>query len=234
MAISKIDGFYQNPESPSGTSVGIESSRLKECISFIKRNNIKAIFGSPTFGFNETNLDFLFELPNVESVWFWDVNLKNIDALYSLEELKHFGVSPKRPPIDFSRLKKLKTAVVEPKEKDSGLNCLAELELLHVWHFKPKDNSFSSLGIPTCINELQINWASPDSLLSLPAIENLQRLEVHRCKNLKILGDLKTKYPNLAHLVITTCGKVVRSEAEQAIKGLHKLKHAYIQNAKLV
>lgn len=105
---------------------------------------------------------------------------------------------------------------------------------MHIWHFRPKDNSFSSLDLPNSITELQVNWANPDSLETLPDLPQLKRLEVHRCRNLNCLGNLGEKYPNLEYLVIDACGRVTRSEGERVVKNLSKLVHAYVQHEKLV
>jgi hypothetical protein len=234
MPIAREDGFLQTHDLAHVSSIGIESRRLNECIARIKAQRIKGVFGSPSFGFDGSDLDFLREMPWVESVWFFGVNLKNIDGLYVLQDLKHFGVHPKRPPIDFSRLKRLREVVVNLKAKDCGLENLEELELLHIWHFRPKDRNFSSVMLPKSLKELQINWANPESLESLPPHSNLQRLEIHRCRNLKRLGDLGEKYPNLEHLVITACGRVHSSEGERAIQNLTRLIHAYVSDTKLV
>ena len=72
------------------------------------------------------------ELPWIEAVWFFDINMKNIEGLYSLRRLQHFGVHPKRPPIDFARFPELRKAIVEPKPRDSGLGSLMQLQSLHV------------------------------------------------------------------------------------------------------
>lgn len=233
MPIAREDGFFRTNDLTHSSSLGIESSRLSECVTEVKRSHIRGVFGSPCFGFTGQNLDFLPEVEWVESVWFWDVNLKDIDGLYSLENLRHFGVHPKRPAIDFSRFKKLQKVIIEPRSKDRGLDELKELELLHVWHFKPKDGTFSELAIPSSLIELQINWANPESLETLPALPNLRSLEIHRCRNLERLDALAEKYPNLETLIVTTSGRVTVEEGTRAVRGLNKLVHAHVAGKKV-
>ena len=234
MPIGREDGFFQSHDSGLGSRLGIESSRLIECVAQIGQNRIKGVFGAPSFGFNGVDLDFLTDVPWVEDLWFWDINLKNIDGLYALRDLRYFGVHPKRPPIDFSCFPRLWSAVVEPRTYDRGIGELNELERLHLWHFRPRDGSYSSFDFPGSLKELHINWASPASLESLPALPQLRRLEVHRCRNLRFLGDLGAKFPNLTHLVITACGEVANGEGERVVRELPRLAHAYVQNTKLV
>lgn len=234
MSIVFKDGYFQKRDLVHVTALGIQTHRLEACIDRIKTNRIKGVFGCPYYDFEGTDLDFLTELPWVEDVWFWDINLTNIDGLYALPNLKHFGVHPKRPPIDFSRFPRLRTAVIEPKARDCGIETLEELESLHVWHYRQKDKTFSALALPKSLTELQINWANSTSLESLPALAELRRLEIHQCRNLVNLGNLGEKYPNLEYLVVSACGHVPRSEGERVVQNLHKLSHAYVQSAKLV
>lgn len=233
MPIVRESGFLQSHDSGLGTRLGIESSKLRDCIEYAKSMDIRGVFGAPCFGFHESNLDFLAEMPWVEDVWFWDINLKDIGGLYQLKGLRYLGVESKRPPIDFSRLKRLQAVVVTPQNKDHGLERLAGLETLHVWHFRPKEKTFSTLQLPSSLKELQINWASPESLEELQALEHLKTLELHRCRNLKTIGSLARKYPLLERLIIDSCGKVEVGEVAEAIKPLANLAHAYVQRTKL-
>lgn len=233
MPIAREDEFWVTHDPPHDPGIGVESDRLRECIDRIERDRAKAVFGHEEYGFSGSNLDFLTAVPWVEAVWFWDVALDCVDGLYALEGLEHFGVQPRRPPIDFSRFPRLQHVNLHPRARDSGLERLDSLESLHVWHYRPRDRSFSSLRFPISLRELEINWANTTSLVSLPSLPNLRRLEVHRCRNLVELGDLRQKFPRLEHLVVTTCGKVQRGEAERALADLSDLHHAYVQGVVL-
>jgi hypothetical protein len=234
MPIALENGFYQSHDLGRGTRVGIETVRLNACLDFIKTHGVSGLFGAPSFGFQGADLDFLTEISWIEDVWFWDINLKRIDGLYALENLKCFGVHPKRPAIDFSCFEKLQSMVIELRPKDCGIGALKELQVLHLWHFRPEDRSFSSLGLSESITELQINWANPDSLETLPDLPQLKRLEVHRCRNLRSLGNLGQKFPNLEYLIVEGCGQVACSDGEGLVRNLPKLVHANVQNTKLV
>lgn len=229
MPIAREGGFLRWADAPHLPGLGIESVNRAECIAQIKALGLKGVFGSPGFGFEEENLDFLNEIPFIESVWFWDVALKNIDGLYALENLRHFSAHPKRPPIQFDRFPHLETAVVTPRPKDSGLERLGELHTLHLWHFKEKD--YATLALPNSLVELKLFWASPSSLEQLQALPNLRRLHIEHCRNLESLGDLGEKFPNLDDLLISTCGRVTPDEGARATQGLTKLKKAIVQSS---
>jgi hypothetical protein len=230
MPIAREGGFHVTHDLAHVTCVGIESSRLEACLARVKRDRTKGVFGHPRFGFTGQDLDFLADMPWIEVVWFWDIDLQSIDGLYALGDLQHFGVHPRRPPLDFSRFPRLRRVTIEPRARDRGLGALPALEVLHVWHFRPRDRTFSALEFPSSLVELEINWANAASLDSLPALPRLRRLEVHRCRNLESLGDLGRKFPHLEHLVVAACGKVRPAEGERVVRDLPELSHAYVQD----
>ena len=234
MPIAREGQFLVTRDLVHTASLGIESSCLSLCIEEARAHPYKAVFGSRGFGFSEKSLDSLLTLPKLEAVWFWDIALENIDALYQLHELQSFGVHPKRPAIDFSRLPSLKQITWFHKPTDVGLRSLTSLNKLFVWHYLPKSKSFADLLVPDGLNELQINWANPRTLDGLQSVPTLRRLEIHRCRNLESLALLPQLFPNLTYLVVATCGRVDPKEAELATKRLPHLAHASINSKKVV
>lgn len=234
MPIAMEDGFYQNHDQSGYSSLGIETRRLAECVQRIVERRILGVFGSEHFGFAETDVDFLRAMPWVESVWAGGTTFKNIDGLYALENLCDLSVSAKRPALDFSRLPTLRHAVIDYKATDRALETLRELALLHLWRCSPKDATFSTLKLPASLTALHINWSNVASLATLPALPNLRRLEVHRCRNLVDLGMLREKFPLLDYLVVDACGRVTSAEGARAIGGLHQLTRARISKVELV
>jgi hypothetical protein len=210
--------------------LGLESDQLVECVEEARIVPFKGLFGNPAFGFREPTLNVLNALPEVEAVWFWDVELRNVDALYSLRGLSHFGVHPKRPALDFARLQALKQLVWFYKPADTGVQSLLALESLHIWHYREKTKSLSDLALPPNLVELEINWASVETLDGLPTLPRLRRLEVHRCRNLRSLGNIALRFPLLEHLVVAACGKVEDGEGARVARQLPRLKHAYVKD----
>lgn len=234
MPITREEKFLISRDLSHVPSLGIESAMLRECIEEIHTQRFKAVFGSPPFGFKETTLDFLNEMKDLESVWFWDVDLKNIDALYGLSSLTHFGVHDKRPAMDFARLPLLQNMTWIHKEKDEGVSRLKNLKFLHIWHYRPKSKNFADLLLPDELFELQLNWANPATLEGLKPIASLRRLEIHRCRNLNSLARIPQLFPQLEHLVVNACGQISSAESSYMVSQLPGLKHAYVQDRKLV
>ena len=60
-------GFYEWPDY-TPPSLGIESDRLEECLAHCREHSYRGVFGSPPLGFCETDLNFLKQIPAVESL----------------------------------------------------------------------------------------------------------------------------------------------------------------------
>ena len=232
MNIERIGNFYIDTEERERLSIGIETANLDSCIKEAKDKNAIAVFGSPSFGFKQSNIDFLSELPQIESVWFWDVKLDNIDGIYSLKKLKKFGIHPKRPGIDFSNFKDLEKFIWEYNKKDTGISQLKKVKLFHIWHFNPKSKSYDELQVPVHVEELQINWANPESLEGIPTLPKLTCFEIHRCRNLKTIEILPIIAPILNKLVITTSKNV--EDAHDVVKKCPNLRFASVNGTILI
>jgi hypothetical protein len=190
------------------SSIGIEAERLDACVAEAIERDARGVFGHPSFGFTQADVDPLARMPDLVQVWFWDVALRSIDGLYALRGLRHFGVHPKRPPVDFSRFPALESVVWIYEPRDQGLESAPSVRKLDLWQYKPRSKHFAGLALPPNLRELQINWANPDTLAGLPALPELRRLELHRCRKLASLDELPRIAPNLETLVVTTSGRL--------------------------
>ena len=212
------DNFQKVP------AVGVESHRIDECLAHYNHHGFRGLFGTPTFGFNQDNLDFLARATNAKWLWFWDVSLRNVDSVYSLAELEYFGINPKRPGIDFARLPALSTVINHWIKADTGISESTITEY-HLWHYKPTSKSFDGLEIPEGVQRLELYWANPATLAGLPVMKKLKVLQIHRCRNLQDLSDLPRIAPNLRELLATTSSKI---DASAGVLDHPKLKEALI------
>lgn len=207
----KPSGFYEwdaEPRLGRPRAVGIESGRVELCMTRYNETDFSGLFGSPSFGFREENLDFLGLARRKPTwLWFWDVELKNVDSLYGIDELDEFGIHPKRPGIDFSRFRRLGSVVNHWIRQDTGI-AGATIRKYDLWHFKPRSRSFADAEIPLAVERLELYWANPSSLDGLPMLCELTELQIHRCKNLADLSSLPEIAPNLRHLVATTSSRL--------------------------
>ncbi|MCA9267260.1 MAG: hypothetical protein KDA41_02260 [Planctomycetales bacterium] len=211
-------------------AVGVETDRIDDCLAHYRQQGFRGLFGSPSFGFKQDNLDFLAGATNAKWLWFWDVSLRNIDPIYDLTEVEYLGVNPKRPGIDFSRLTTLRTVVNFWVKADTGIAASSITEY-YLWHFKPASKTFAGLEIPSGVEHLELNWANPATLEGLPEMKKLKELQFHRCRNLQDLSALPRIAPNLRRLLTTTSSKI---DATNGVVDHPKLKEALIDGTFVV
>lgn len=224
MAIKRVGKFLEFKELGITPSIGIESPVLNECVTEAVTRRFEGVFGSSNFQFNEESLDFLCKLPQLKQVWFWDIELRDIDGLYALIGLKYFGVHEKRASIDFSKFPNLEYACWHPVRKDRGFEYLQKLKHLDVWRCKDKNKSYGNLKIPISLEKLEINWSNPVTLEDFPTLPDLKELQIHYCRNLKSISNLSRIAPNLKRIIITRCANL--EDYQVAID--MELDHAYI------
>lgn len=211
----------------------MDSDQLHKCVAETKRRKLRGVFGTRPY-FREPNLDFLRELSELSAVQFWDVTLNDISGLYGLSNLKYLRLSGKRPPLEFERLQCLKKLVWEYHKKDSGIDLLRKLEMLHLWRYRASDKSAFELKLPESLAELGVFWSNVETLDGLACLPNLKKLEVARCRNLKCLGRLTESCPNLESLIVSASGRLTADEAKRASAGLPKLRHLVAANKLLL
>lgn len=187
--------------------LAVNSDRLDDCIAHYRAGGFRGLLGNPTFGFKQDNPGFLSRTPDVTHLWFWDVELRNIDAVYELQRLEYVGINPARPGIDFSRFPFLRRAMNHWIKSDRGITNSA-ISIYHLWHYRPRTKTFAGLEIPQGVTELQLFWANPQSLSGLPELKNLKELQIHRCRNLTDLSALPRIAPNLEKFLATTSSKL--------------------------
>lgn len=208
----KSNGFLEwdaEPRLGLGRRLGIESGRVEECMAHYNAGGFTGVFGSRQFGFIDRNLDFLnlAQIPPSD-IWFWDVDLTNVDAVYGLGAVGEFGINSIRPGICFSRFKCFSVVINDWIRHDTGL-ADAPIEKYGLSHFKPRSKSFAEVDMPISAKSLHLTWANPESLQGLARLPNLLELQIHRCRNLRDISLLPVLAPNLTKLIITTSSNVI-------------------------
>jgi len=231
MAIEKVDGFFVGHFPEHIASLGIESARLISCLEEVNKSRIRGVFGSPSYGFCESNLDFLERINHVESVWFWDISLNCIEGIYSLSNLRYFGVHPKRKPIDFSKLQSLEEMVWEFKKQDKGVGLLSRLRKLSLHSFNPKSKTFAELELPPNLEQLKIIRANPLNLMNLPTLNKLKELELSYLSNLTSLNEIERIAPNLERLIVDNCKRL---KSYETIYQLRKINYVFILGQRII
>jgi hypothetical protein len=189
-------------------SIGIETRMIRACISAVKTKRFKGIFGTPSFGFEENNLDFLAQLPHLRQLWIWGCQFDSIEGVYSLAGLEYCGLMEnKRPGIDFSRFPRLETLITPWNPKDTGLR-RSTIRRFHLWHFNPRTKTFAGLSLPPGCRILELYWLNPASLAGLQPLPKLRELAIHCSRNMQDLALLPHFAPTLKKLTVTGCKRL--------------------------
>jgi hypothetical protein len=205
MPVERVGGFLEFSDLGITPSLGIETSKIDDCISEIQRRKIMGVFGCPAFGFKQDNLDFLEQIPFIIQVWFWEIQIARVDGLYVLQNLKYFGIHDKRPSIDFSRFPMLEQIVWTPIKGDKGMESLTRTKRLDLWRFRNPEKTYSRLCLPQSLETLEINWSNPIDLRQFPRLPKLKQIQFHYCRNLVSLEGVVEAFPNLEEIIITRC-----------------------------
>lgn len=226
MAIEQKNGFLVQDSVAHVPCVYLETKRLQECLSFVRAAAYLGVAGTPGYGFAESTLDSLLELPPLEAVWFTDINLKDISALYRHSGLRFFGVHERRPPIDFARFPELNTAVWVYSQRDSGLRLLQKLKQLDLWRLTKAKRL---LELPDSLESLTLNWPKIAGLRELPSLPNLRTLEINRARSLVSLDGIDQVSPGLEKLVVTGAPHLETPTKGWLRERLPRVAHASLQ-----
>ncbi len=219
-------GFLIHPDAWGGPAVGLETVNLQACIEEVQSRKWSGVFGRHP-EFKDADLSCLEATPHLTSVQLWDINLSNVSTIYGLPQLAYFRISGKRPPIDFAKLPTVKHLVVEHNSKDVGFSMLPATKMMNLWRFRAPAKSAFEFDLPDTLEKLGIYWSNVESLSGFGVCPNVRRLEIARCRNLLSLGNLRSCFPKLEHLVVDACGRLTAEEAMRALDGHPNISHAF-------
>ncbi|SFH37007.1 hypothetical protein [Pontibacter chinhatensis] len=208
LIVPEEDIFIDKEKQGGYKSIGIVTDKLDKCIAKYQQENFNGIFGNPSFGFKNVDFDFVKDFKDAKFIWFWNINVNDITGLYNLENAEYFGVLGKRPLLDFSNFRSLKTLVLEWHQKDKNLYNCENIEHFDLWHHKPKDKSFADFSFPRFAKKVGLNWTNVEDLTTLNGLKGMSEISIDRSRNLKSLRGLETYADTIEKLYFDTCNKL--------------------------
>jgi hypothetical protein len=158
---------------------------------YMREHGLIGLRLSGYLGWRSSTLDFLREVPFLEYLDILTTKLQDITGLYALKELSYLTLEGRTPPLDFSRLPRLRTLAlgrVSPQVlRDLGkAQTIRKLALTH-----PKPNSLQVLGQLPALEEVGISSAQINDLSFASFTPCLRRLSLVMCNSMKTLAGLQ-------------------------------------------
>jgi len=192
-------------------------------------------------GWRGDNIDFIESLPNLEALTIIDFNIKSIDSVRYLSELKYLElITYCKKSIDFHSFPKLVECSFEWIKGSSSLFEMPNIRKLFINNYKEKGSGvFSRLvnleelailnspiedlqGISTLRNLRSLRLANLRKITSLLGLENLQQLEeleIQRCKGISTVFEVFS-LGSLRRLLLLDLGNIASIKGIEALSSL--------------
>lgn len=218
----------------------IDGAKICSCIDYIIKNNIKSIGVNPIYGGSIIDLNFLIEIPHIESITILQDNL-DLSPINSLSKLKKLSFDSTKQKIDLENFPDLKILGCNYSNKIVNLEKAVNLEWAYIHNYK-KDNlldfekmhslkflhfyntqikNLQGIGNLRLLEDFEIDKAN--NLLTLDGLSELN-LEVIKFAvyNAKLLSDVNSigKLTNLNKLYLQ---KISNIKSISFLKELKKL-----------
>ena len=211
MAIIEKDGFKFYSNLNGEMSIILESNTLKECISYIKENEIKSISISG-MNYKENNVDFLSEIIDIEKLSIKSPFIKSFNGLSKLKKLNELNLGDVESEINLEKNSSIERLTVVMNKNVLGLNQLKNLKELRMWKYAPKSKDLKELSSLEAIEELEIYQSPIKSLYGCGKLKKLKRLELYYMSKLEYIDEIDENVNSLKHLRIDSCKKIKNHE----------------------
>jgi hypothetical protein len=219
MAIEIIDGF-KVIHNVDGDVLGIEMSRLEDCLGYAIKNGFKKIFVESVDKCDGNDVEFFKEYSFFTGLTITASNI-DISAIHHLRGLKYLNVFENNQKIDFSSFPILEEASIDWNNKLLNLDECKYLKKLTLWKFKPKSKSFSEIRNLISLNILEIAQSNVESLDGIEGLKNLESFEASYLSKLTSLNGIESLKLHLKSLILKVCKKL--RDYDQSLAKMHRL-----------
>lgn len=197
--------------------------------SLIEKENISVLRLSQSAGWNDDDISFIKELPDIRGIEIYSWGVRDITPLEALTSLEYLGLQcefTKAP--DFSKFNKLKICKLLWRPKAKTVFSCDGLSLLNIVNYPSEDlkdiQKMSGLrrlqltsrklvslsGIESLSSLSILDLAECSKLESLSGVDMCQQIEIVEIEGCKKVYDiaLLCELKNLKDIVLTNCGKI--------------------------
>lgn len=212
-------GFYVS-DGPTGLWLYLESTRLDDCIAFMKSENIFSMTLNYMHGFVANDLMCLEKFDFVKRINIVN-SIKDISPIYHLKNLETLILQTEdNNPVDFSRFPNIKEIAFDWRQKSDSLYNCTNLEELRIWSYKSSTNDLTKFSNLKNLKKLKMVTSSIQSLQGIEKLQNLESLELSYFSKLTDIEPVKY-LKNLTNLTFTSCKAI---QSFEPISNLTQLK----------
>jgi hypothetical protein len=181
--------------------------------SIMENEGISAVRFSALGSIKELDLSVMTEMPFLRGLEIYDWEVTDARIVEELPNLEVLGLQIKRTkPIDFSKLPKLRVALLIWCKGLEGVLSSSGIEYLNISNFPMED--LQSLSRLQSLRRLSLTSRKLKSLSGIADLQSLEELDLYDCRALEDddgLGSLQ----NLKRIEIDACNKLKTKYAEQ-------------------
>jgi len=185
----------------------VNTATLADDVEQIKRSGIKGVVLSTINGYVPDNIDFLYDLPDLEGVHMQE-QVTDISPLYSLKKLKYLLLETKSE-IDLARFPEMvHLRIGEWRTNIHNISQCKKLCWLYVYKFSPPKGGFELLYPGDSLRSLAITRSTLSSLSGIERFTSLRSLELNYFSKLSDISQIISLNDSLDILTFESCKKI--------------------------
>lgn len=225
MTIKIMDGFKFQMGIDGSKKLIIESSRLEECIRYVKEGNIKEITINYFQGYEFSDINFLIELADVLEGLHLPETKFRYEVINRLRKLTRLGIADNGlDNIDLKNFPDLVSLACEYSPRLIGLENCTKLENLSLTKYNSKSKSLAELGEYSELKELHLFLPKIETLKGIERYGNLKILDIYSASKLLSLSALIRASSKMEEIEIEKCKKVTDFEILGAVHSLRRIR----------
>lgn len=220
----KKDGFLFRKRHEKIAFLCIELNRLKQCLEYAQKNNVKYFDISYFHEYKSNDINFLLEHKDTLEGLYLNGDFFELSPLRQLNNLKYLVFWDfEQQPIDLFNFPKLEFLSIKWYPKIFNLEKCMYLRELGLMKYNPKNKDFSQLLNLHNLNSLGINQSNITTFSGLEHLDQLEYLSLRRCPKLEKFQYFEN-LRKLKSLVLDKCKRVEGLSQIQHLKQLEVLR----------
>ncbi len=202
----------------------IDSSRIDDCVHFLREHSLRNISINPFQGYKADNLEFLSSLDDhIEGITILD-DKYDYSIVNKLHRLKSLGIlDNKRDIVDLSNFPHLESLSCDYSPRLKNLHSCKELKSLTMSGYKSADNSLEGMPVLDSLSTLDLFTSDIASLSGIRNFPSIHSLSVYKANRLIDISNLRDVRSTLTKVEFDSCKRIINYNILRDILNLEKL-----------